>query len=65
MNISSFASAGSVYTNCEYIKGYAFKNAAPRVESTYLTVRDVASAGNYGTTVSIFGRCECLSPCNS
>jgi hypothetical protein len=36
MNISVFTSENNVFTNCEYIKGYAFKMVALRGKSAHL-----------------------------
>lgn len=35
MNISVFASGSHVYSDCEYVKGYAFRNLASGEESAH------------------------------
>lgn len=42
MNITVFTSGNDVFTNCECIKGYAFKMAAPRGKSAHFAFNSAA-----------------------
>ena len=44
MNLTVFSCNGTVFTNCECIKGYAFKMVAPRGKSAHFAPR----TANYG-----------------
>ncbi len=61
MNISAFYSNGSVYKNCECIKGYAFKNAAVGVKYALLPVI-CANSGLLQDHCAHYSRIECLLP---
>ena len=63
MNITFFASSGTVYTDCEYIKGYAFKNAAMGSNCAILPVICAGLELRQDKCVH-FSRIECLSPHN-
>lgn len=61
MNITAFASLGNVYANCEWIKGFAFKNAALWVKCALLPVI-CAGFGLSQDNCAHFGRFEYLLP---
>ena len=61
MNISVFAQNDNVFSNCECIKGYAFKNAAVWVKCALLPVI-CANFGQSGDSCAHFSRVECLLP---
>jgi hypothetical protein len=61
MNISTFYSDGSVYINCEQIKGFAFNNAASRAERANLPV--ICSNSDLLRDICVhFSPFECLLP---
>jgi ribose/xylose/arabinose/galactoside ABC-type transport system permease subunit len=61
MNISVFCSKGSVYTNCECVKGCAFKNAALWVKCALLP-HICAIFGLLRGYCAHYCRIECLLP---
>lgn len=63
MNLIVFATDGNVFTDCECIKGYAFKNAAAWVKCTLLSVICAVFGLSQGNCAH-FSRIECLLPHN-
>ncbi|MCL1873067.1 MAG: hypothetical protein FWF85_03000 [Clostridiales bacterium] len=61
MNITVFASSGNVFVNCEYIKGFSFKNTAIGDKSALLPVI-CAAFGLLQNNYAYFSRIECLLP---
>ena len=61
MNLTVFASGGKVYTNREYIKGYAFRMAGPGAYCALLTPR-AAAFGLQGDHSAHFDANANLSP---
>jgi hypothetical protein len=69
VNISVFASGSHVYSNCEYIKGYAFRSLVSGERSAHFTrfdhivTADFASLrDNYVHFANRKDCFECLSP---
>jgi hypothetical protein len=61
MNLTVRSSGGKVYTNCECIKGFAFKMAGPGAYSALLTPR-AADFGLQGDHSAHFDAHAHLSP---
>lgn len=61
MNISAFSSDGNVFVNCEYVKSFAFKNAASWVKYAILPVI-CAIFGILQDSYAHYYRIECLLP---
>ena len=63
MNISGFASCGSVFARCECVKGFAYSKAASGVKCALLPVI-CAGFGLSREYCAHFSRVEYLSPHN-
>lgn len=61
MNISAFRADGSVYTNCECIKGCAYDNSFSGAKSALLPII-CANFGLLRDKCAQKRRLECLSP---
>lgn len=64
MNITVFSSSGNVYSYCECINGFAFKNVTSWVKCALLPVICAGFALSQDSCAH-FGRIECLLPHNS
>ena len=61
MNIAVFSSEGNVFTDCECIKGYTYKNPGTWVKSALLPVRS-SVFGVAQDMCAHFYPIECLLP---
>lgn len=61
MNISAFSSDGNVFVNCEYVKSFAFKNAASWVKYALLPVICAIFGISQGSYAHFY-RFGCLLP---